>query len=328
MNTNQDLQKQLPHDPIPVLLASGNKAIIYFTRRDLMCETPAPIQSLWEIPEAVKFLRRQQMDGSWKYPGKDADPNAEQNYNQLETFRNLGELVEKYGLNSDHPAVKTAAHYLFSCQTEEGDFRGIYGTQYAPNYSGAIMEILIKAGYHQDPRIEKGVQWLLSMRQADGGWAAPLRTLDIRTAEAFAHKEPLQPDRSKPSSHLMTGMILRAFAAHPDYRHQVEATAAGKLLLSRLFKPDSYVDRRNASYWERVSFPFWFTDIVSALDSLSKMGFSIDDPDIKTALERLARTQLENGLFELKLLRTRDKDTVYWVTLAICRVFERFFHNP
>jgi len=325
MNINQDWQKQLPYDPIPVLLASGNQAIIYFTRRDLMCGTPEPIQSLWEIPEAVKILRRQQVDGSWKYPGKDADPNSEQNYNQLETFRNLGELVEKYGLNSDHPAVKTAAQYLFSCQTEEGDFRGIYGTQYAPNYSGAIMEILIKAGYYQEPGVDKGLYWLLSMRQTDGGWAAPLRTLAICTEDAFANKKPLQPDRSKPSSHLMTGMVLRAFAAHPDHRHQVQAIEAGKLLLSRFFKPDSYVDRRDASYWERVSFPFWFTDIVSALDSLSKMGFTIDDPDIKAALERLARTQLENGLFELKLLRTGDKDTVCWVSLAICRIFKGFF---
>jgi hypothetical protein len=36
--------------------------------------------------------------------------------------------------------------------------------QYTPNYSAAIMELLIKAGYSTDVRTEKGFQWLLSIR--------------------------------------------------------------------------------------------------------------------------------------------------------------------
>jgi hypothetical protein len=64
---------------------------------------------------------------------------------QLETYRIVGELVEKFGMTRDHSAIRQAAAYLFSHQTNEGDFRGISGTQHSPNCSAAIMGLLIKA---------------------------------------------------------------------------------------------------------------------------------------------------------------------------------------
>jgi hypothetical protein len=228
--------KTFPIDPIPSLLSSGNQAIVYLARRHLMKEKVGPIEALWELPQVCKILRKQQDDGSWIYPGKKGHDPSKMDYNQLETFRNLGVLVEKYSFNNQHGAIRTGAEYLFTSQREDGDFRGIYGSQYAPNYSAAIIEILIKAGYESDSRIEKGLQWLLSIRQADGGWAAPLRTLGISTSAAFENLEPLQPNRSKPFSHLITGMVLRAFAVHPGYRNHTDVEKAGKLLLSRFFQ--------------------------------------------------------------------------------------------
>ena len=112
------------------------------------------------------------------------------------------------------------------------------------------------------------------MRQEDGGWTIPFRTSGMNLKEALGKNEPISTDQSKPFSHLVTGMVLRAFAAHPEYRESDEAREAGELLASRFFKPDKYPDRRDKKYWERVSYPFWFTDIVSALDSLSLLGFT------------------------------------------------------
>ncbi|NIT57981.1 MAG: hypothetical protein GWN00_17660, partial [Aliifodinibius sp.] len=94
-----------------------------------------------------------------------------------QTYKTMAELVEFYGLNKENEAIRKAATYLFSFQTEEGEFRGMYGNQYSPNYSASITEFLIKAGY-EDKRIEKSLNWLLKMRQDDGGWAIPLRTRD------------------------------------------------------------------------------------------------------------------------------------------------------
>ena len=135
----------------------------------------------------------------------------------------------------------------------------------------------------------------------------------------------IQPDRSKPFSHLVTGVVLRAFAAHPDYRKSSAATAAGELLIQRFFKADSYIDRKAPDFWGRVSFPFWFTDIVSSLDSLSTLGFMATDSRIRDALDWLASRLVEGGSFSLKLLRDADRYLTFWICLAVCRVFKRFY---
>lgn len=320
-------QKLLKVDPVPKLLSSGNMALEYFTRRDLLAESAEPVKTLWKLPEVVKILKKQQEDGSWKYPGRiRKDLRSREDYNQLETYRMLGELVEKYGLNHEQPQIKKAADYLFSCQTNAGDFRGIYGAQYATTYSPAIAEILIKAGYIDDSHIYKGFKWILSMRQDDGGWVIPFRTSNKNIHDALKESVPMEPDKSKPFSHLVTGMVLRAFAAHPQYQESKEAKKAGDLLTSRFFNPDKYPDRRDKKYWERVSFPFWFTDIISALDSLYFLGFRRDNSKIEEGLNWLKSRQNKDGLFDLKLVRGRDKNLKYWICLAVCRLFERYYH--
>jgi hypothetical protein len=317
-------RKELRVDPIPCLISSKNKAIEYFTRRDLLDEKVEPIETLWELPEVKKILNKQQEDGSWKYPGGGKEHlRSHEDYNQLETYRILGELVEKYGFNNKHPKIRRAANYLFSRQTEEGDFRGIYSNQYSPNYSAAIMELLIKSGYQDDSRIDKGFNWLLSIRQIDGGWAIPLRTVSAKYANTLK-AETIEPDPAKPFSYMVTGVVLRAFAAHRKYRNSKEAIKAGELLASRFFRRDTYPDRQIPDFWARVSYPFWFTDIVSALDSLSLMGLTKENPHIYDALNWLKSRQKDDGLFELKLLRDKDKDLKFWVCLAVCRLFKRF----
>jgi hypothetical protein len=150
-------QQKLKFYPFTPLISSKNQAIRCFTRRDLLEEKMAPVESLWQLPQVAKLLHRQQPDGSWKYPGVGkAHLRTAEDYNQIETYRALGELVEKCAMDKRHPAVEKAAGYLFSFQTEEGDFRGIYGNQYTPNYSAAIMELLIKARYGSDSCIENG----------------------------------------------------------------------------------------------------------------------------------------------------------------------------
>lgn len=316
-------KESLPYDPVPYLRSFDNPALDYFTCRDLLAESPGLLESLWHLPQPSRLLQRQRPDGSWSYPGKASDPGRK--YAQVETYRNLGVLVEKYAFDRRHEAIAHLAEFLFSCQTHEGDIRGIYGTQYTPNYTAAMLELLIKAGYIHDERIEKGFSWLLSMRQEDGGWAIPITTASVRWAEAELLPKPLQPDPQRPFSHMVTGVVLRAFVAHPRWKSNPETRHAGELLLSRLFERDAYRGRGDKAYWEATSFPFWFTDIVSALDSLSILGFTREDARLQAALDWLAARQQPDGSFDLRLLRSAEKDTSAWVALAICRIFKRLY---
>jgi hypothetical protein len=326
-------RKQLRSDPIPPLLSSGNEALEYFVRRDLLEERVGPIDRLWQLPGALKILKKQQADGSWPHPGKKKHPAI--NYRLIGTWKQFRFLVEVYGFSKENPQAQKAAEFLFSCQSEEGDIRGMLANQYATYYTGAIMSLLIQAGYEDDPRIEKGFQWLLSMRQNDGGWSIPMITHQLDRERWLAlssqYFEPLQPDRSKPFAHNATGMVLRAFAAHKKYRQSEAARKAAELLASRFFQPDAYTSYQAASYWVKFQYPFWWNNLVAALDSISLIGVSRDNENVARAVNWLVDHQEEGGLWKTSYVKAGDKAKENagmkgmgaWVSLAICRALKR-----
>lgn len=320
-----DWTSRLKFSPLPALLSANGEALRYFCRRDLVGEEVGPPERLWELREVKRTTAAQLPSGAWRYPDGRPQIRSQRDYDQLETFRVLRGLVEKCGMNRGSPAISRAAEFLFSCQTDEGDFRGVAGNQYVPYYSAAFMELLIKAGFSGDSRIAKGFEWLLSMRQRDGGWAFPLRTVGKKLAPDTFRAPTIPPDRSKPFSHLVTGVVLRAFAAHPAYRRSREARIAGRLLESRFFKRDRYPDRSSPSFWTSFSYPFWFTDLLSALDSLSRLGFEEDDPQVRKGLEWFSSRQGRDGGWKLTLrLVEGERERDLWIALAISRVFKRF----
>jgi hypothetical protein len=335
-----DWRTRLRFDPIEPLLASDNVPINYFSYRDLLDRETGPVSCLWELPDVKKILRKQQPDGSWKYPGRQ-HPDSGIKYQLIETWKMLRFLVDLYEMDRRHPAIERAAEYVFMCQTEEGDIRGILANQYAPYYTGALMSLLIKAGYAKDPRIERGFRWLRAMRQDDGGWVigspgmVGLEHLSVKerndltsnpvreTARAF--------DRTKPFSAAGTGMVIRAFAAHPQYRNSDDALTAAKLLKSRFFKEDNWTSYQHPDNWVRFQYPFWWTNIVSALDSVSLIGITADDTDVRGALHWLRDNQQESGLWKISYSKihrnsenSRTLDVQLWITLAICRILKRY----
>jgi hypothetical protein len=330
----ENWRKQLRVDPIPSLTSSGNEALRFFVRRDLLGEQVGAVDCLWQLPEAQKILRKQQEDGSWPHPGEIKHPDV--NYPLVETWRQFRVLVQQYGFTRENPQAQRAAEFLFRCQTGAGDFRGFLANQYATYYTGAILSLLIQAGYADDPRVEKGLQWLLAMRQADGGWTIPILTHKFNGKTMYRltsqYAEPVEPDRSMPFSHNWTDMVLRAFAAHPVYRTLQAARTAACLLKSRFFQPDCYPSYQAASYWVRFEYPFWWPHLVSALYSISLIGLSKDDEQIAKGLHWLVEHQCEDGLWNASYAKPQkeERDTPkiramrWWVSLAICRVFRRF----
>lgn len=280
--------------------------------------------SLWQDSKAQKIIRRQNNNGSWIYPAAKEQMRTKENYNQIETFRNLGYLIEQFRFTNKHSSIQKAADYLFKVQSKEGDFRGIYGNQYSPNYTASITELLIKAGYEKDDRIKKVFDWLISVRQTDGGWALPFRTRNFNLDVISDNTQTIKPDYSKPFSHMITGVVLRAFAAHSSLKKSKEAERAGNLLTANLFKKDNYSDRGSAAYWQQFTFPFWYTDLISAMDTISLLNLSKHEPTIGKAIIWFVRQQKQNGMWELKVTKGRNKNiTNGWLSLAICRIFKR-----
>ncbi len=243
-----------------------------------------------------------------------------------------------YGLTREHPCIKRAAEYLFSCQTEEGDIRGILGEQYTPYYNGIFVSILNNAGYAKDSRVEHIIKWLLTMRQDDGGWVIgspgcmgkytkeeriALTTQFVGTRQDF--------DRALPFAHSGTGMVIRAFATHAIHRKSLEAKKAAELLVSYFFKKDNHSSYQHPDNWVRFKFPFWWTDLISALDSVSLMGFPRDNEKIAEALQWFVKNQESSGLWKSSYSKihknsenSKTRELQLWISLAILRIFKRY----
>lgn len=312
-------------NPIPALFNWQDESLHYLVRRDLVGEQVSGVETLWVLPQVIRLIQKQLGNGAWKYAGKTFDPDTRQNYYLLETFRNLRVLVEMYGFNRKHPALALAAEYIFSCQTDERDIRGIIGNQYMPYYHGAILELLIKAGYSEDKRVAAGLDWLLRMRQDDGGWIVPAQAVPSKErTPAFWSAKPVMPPRSLPHAHLATGMVLRAFAAQTEYHQRPEVIAAGNCLKSRLFQADAYGDRKAPGYWLKFQFPFWWNSLLSALDTLVNLGFSCQDGDIARGLDWFVAHQEQDGLWPTGYGSGKQAEgNRRWVGLAICRVIKK-----
>jgi hypothetical protein len=306
------------------MLEADDPALAYFVRRDVLGETVDDIRILWELDEPRKLVSKQQPDGAWRYGGKRNQPPEVTDYELLETYRNLRVLVEMYGFNEQHESIQRAAEFVFSRQTAEGDIRGIIGNQYMPYYHGVILELLIKAGYSEDPRVIHGLEWLLAFRQEDGGWLVPAQTVPPKdkTFDFFAGEAVTAPQAQ--SSHLATGMAIRAFAAHPAYRSHSPVSEAGEFLAGRFFQADVYNDRKTKEYWFKFQFPFWWQNLLTALDSLLWFGFTREHEAIMAGGEWFIDHQDPDGLWPTGYGKGNKADrNRRWVGLAICRMLGR-----
>ena len=228
---------------------------------------------------------------------------------------------------------------MFSCQTEEGDIRGFIGNQYAPYYTGIVTALLIQAGYADDQRIDKAIRWLIEMRQNDGGWVigspglAGMTWSDVIKLTSDKNAGTIKAfDKTQPFSHAGTGMVIRAFAAHRQYRKSPEALKAAQLLKSHFFKEDNYNSYKAADHWVRLEFPFWWNNLPAAMDSLSLIGIPPADKDIKNALDWFKTNQQESGLWKISYSKIHkepenknSEEERLWISLAICRIFRRYY---
>ena len=90
--------KQLRRDPIGLLVAADDAALRSMARRALLGETMPEI-NVGELPGVRRAVARQQPDGRWKYPGGNPEIRSRAAYDQMETYRQLGVLVCKFGLD-------------------------------------------------------------------------------------------------------------------------------------------------------------------------------------------------------------------------------------
>ncbi len=99
-------------------------------------------------------------------------------------------------------------------------------------------------------------------------------------------------------------------------------------LKQRLFQADKYTDRKAPSYWLKFQFPFWWTSLLTALDTLSMLGFGKEEAEIARGLDWFVAHQAEDGLWPTGYGQGRQAEANRrWVGLAVCRMLRRYLQG-
>jgi len=128
-----------------------------------------------------------------------------------------------------------------------------------------------------------------------------------------------------------------------DYQADLTGSRIGPTPVHTRSIADWYSD---SLYWVRFQYPFWWNNLVAALDSVSLIGIPHTDPDVERGLDWLIRHQHKDGLWNLTYTLTtrgRSKRVTHrrpaaagtmpanasemrlWITLAICRILRRYY---
>jgi hypothetical protein len=279
---------RLASDPIPRLLREGSPSVLARVRRDLIDDSEAG------YPEVKAILRKLEKDGSFVPRASDKELGGPKFSKCLATLRNLDRLADLgmriEGKSDVAGKLHRVADFILASQNSDGGIGDLTLTEsgkgpgkvVALHFQGWAIAALCRAGFENDARVEKGFRFLLSLRQDDGGWA----WRGVRTNSA-----------ARPSSHLITGMVLRAFAASKDYRGSREARRAAELLATRFLQPDRYEDRKAPAYWEILTEPRCWTDVLDALDTITSIGLGKENSGVRTAEAYLRSRQAKDGLW-------------------------------
>jgi hypothetical protein len=233
-------------------------------------------------------------DGAFAPRASDKELGGPKFVKCLATIRSLDRLAD-YGLRVEGTGaiaeqLRTIADFILASQDSDGGIGDLTladtpkgrGKVVAVHYQGWALSALCRAGFEADERVEKGFKFLLSLRQDDGGWA----WRGVRTESA-----------ARPSSHLITGMVLRSFASSKERRMGREARRAAELLATRFLQPDRYEDRKAPAFWEALVEPRFFTDVLDALDTITSIGLGKENSGVRTAEAYLRARQAKDGLW-------------------------------
>lgn len=281
---------RLSRDPIPILLREGPASLAARVRRELIDDDEAPRgDEVLAYPEVKAFLKKQGKKGD--FPARPAEKafGSEKTAAALATIRSLERLAD-FGLDISNPSVSAAAELVLSTQNKDGSIGALAIGETktdrpklaAVHFQGWALAALCRVGLDADERLGAGFKWLLDWRQADGGWA----WRGVRTDSS-----------ARPSSHLITGMALRAFAASPSRRSWREARRAAELLATRFLQPDRYPDRKAATYWEQLAEPRFYVDVTDALDTVTAVGLGKENSGVRTAEAYVRGRQSPDGLW-------------------------------
>lgn len=332
----KEYDKYISDDTINWLLEDDNPSVKYLTFIDLLDRsvddkdvliTKEQIMKTGFVP---KILEKQEPGGYW------GDPVRFYRNKYKGTVWNLMILAEFFADKNDK-RVKNACEFILNNSQDNttGGFSydsakkggGIPGGV-IPCLTGNMVWSLIRLGYLDDIRVQKGIQWITKYQRFDDGLQDLPKDWLYKSRKACF---------SKHSCHMGVAKSLKALAEIPvdkrssDVKNTINQ-AVEYFLIHHIYKKSHDLSKESKPGWLRFGFPLMYqTDIVEILDILTKLD--IRDERMQDAIDIIVSKQdvqkrwiLENtfnGRFVTNI-ETKGKPSKR-VTLNALRVLKKYY---
>jgi hypothetical protein len=325
----------LKGDPTGWLLEKDNPSVCYFTLTDILDkkvsdpdvrEAEAAIMATGTVP---RILAKEGKEGYWETKGRFYTAKYRGTVWQLL-------ILAEHRADGHDERIRRACEFVlqYSQHPESGGFSALHNTRTGsgshssviPCLTGNMVFSLIKLGYLNDPRLQRGIDWIVRYQRFDDG------------AKEAPRGWPYDNEAMCFGRHVCTmGVVkaLKALAVIPPERRSTDVkktieSGAEYLLQHHIYKRSHDLSRNCKPGWKRFSFPLMYqTDALEMLGILASLGYK--DRRMQEAIDlvlskqdqqgrwRLANTF--NGRFQVNIERKGQPSK--WITLHAVRAIKK-----
>ncbi len=327
----------LKGETIGWLLEDNNPSVKYFTLTDILdrsqsdAEVEKAKREIMQFGVVPEILSKQNKDGFWE------DSKRFYTAKYKGTVWQLIILAE-LGADGKNEKIKKAVEFIIgnSQDPQSGGFStyesvkggGVLHSYVIPCLTGNLVFSLICLGYLEDPRVQKGIDYILRYQRFDDG---------IGSIPQGWPYDNLTMCFGKHSCHMGVVKSLKALAEIPPERRTVKVKEVIKvgveyLLAHRIFRKSHNLDSVSKPGWLKLGFPLMYQDdILEILGILTKLGYK--DERMNDALEVLISKQDKKGRWKLEStfngkfqvdIEEKGKPSK-WITLNALRVLKKFY---
>lgn len=327
----------LNSDPTEWLLERDNPSVRYYTltgilgqsaESELVKNVRLEIMTTGIVPE---ILSLQNPDGYWGELKKFYSDKYRGTVWQLM-------ILAELGADRNNPRIARACEFIlehsqelvtggFSVYNSE-KFGGGLPSYVIPCLTGNLVWSLIRLGYLNDARIQKGIEWINNYQRFDDGETSPPRT---------GPYEKFIMCWGNHSCHMGVVKAVKALAEIPAAKRSgatqlTISRGVEYLLLHHIYKKSHNLNSVSKPGWLKLGFPLMYqSDILEILLILSQLNCR--DPRMQDAIDMVlskqdpqGRWKLENsfnGKYSVNIEKKGNPSK--WITLHALRVLKSYY---
>lgn len=261
------------------LLENDNPSVRYFTLTKLLqksnnsAEVLHAKEDIMKIGAVPAILSKQNNAGNWGSPLK---------FYTEKYYGTVWQMIILAELNADQndPRIKKACEFILENSQDPESYAfsmsrsikngGGRHSEIIPCLTGNMLWSLIKLGYQDDERVQKGVEWICRYQRCDDGDTAP------------PHEWPYDKYEmcwGKHSCHMGVVKSLKALSALPEEKRGEMVNVkigdmAEYMLIHHIYKKSHNLRASSKPGWKRAGFPLMYqTDILEILCILTDLGY-------------------------------------------------------